>query len=298
MASIRRPKLSGTLAFRINSSAAGYTIKTCDALPDGQAIWQLGPLQDGVRNEKQDVRVLQRLRSCLDSKLSAESFPVVIGGDCSFPPTIMSSVTHAFPNQRIGFVYVDIDADLTLPSESSARGASDILDSMTVSSLTHRDGFLNGMTQFCRPDGSPTFTNENAVLFGIDSPGPKPEHFEYLLDNQFRVFSSTAVQAAPKARANEALTWLESRVDMTWLHLDVDVIDSGEFPLGNFPSYGGIPFDKVMTALDCFLVSGKVCGLSVTDINPNNDHDGSMVARLVDRLAEAFKKRQGSRPSF
>ena len=198
---------------------------------------------------------MNSLSQTLQSRLSTESFPIIIGSDCSITQAIMSSLTQAFPDNRIGFLYVDNDADLTLPSETPSRWSSGIVDSMTFSSLTQRKGCLESMKQFSRPDGSPTVTSNNSILFGIDFTGPKAEHFEYLLDNHFRVFSSTAVRTAPFERAKEALQWLEAQVDMIQLHLDVDVIDSGEFPLGNFPSYGGISFDEAMTAVDCFVQS-------------------------------------------
>ncbi|KAI9879974.1 MAG: hypothetical protein M1823_006780, partial [Watsoniomyces obsoletus] len=82
------------------------------------------------------------------------------------------------------------------------------------------------------------------------------------------------------------------RTDKIWLHLDIDVVDSAEYPLGNFPSYGGIGFEEVMIAVVHFLQSGKVAGMSITEVNPNNDPGGKMVGRLVDRLCQAFERRK------
>jgi arginase family enzyme len=269
----------------------GCVVKWIDALQGEKSIWKPSPVKNGIRNEDESLRAMKMLRKTLEQNLSVDSFPLIIGGDCSLTPAIMSSLTHAFPQRRIGFLYFDNDADLCLPSETKNRGASGFLDSMTFSSLTQRPGCVESMKEFSTPAGMPTVTSDNAVLFGIECADLKPEHIEYLLDNGFRVQSNTAVRRSPVEHATRALEWLTPRVDHIHLHLDVDVIDSAEFPLGNFPSYGGIQFEDAMQALHTFVACHKVCSISIAEINPNNDHDGSMVARLVDSLTSAFGTR-------
>ena len=286
------PEAFKKAGFQDKLTASGYDVKTEVVLKGGPAHWRPALLKDGVRNEENAIAVLKELRQSLTNHLDANTFPVVIGGDCSLTLACLSALSHLHSSSRIGFMYVDNDADLTLPSETSEPGSTGILDSMTFSNLTQRPGCLESVKQFCRPDGSPTANSENSVLFGLDLTQPKLGHFAYLLDNHFRCFSSFAVQQAPLESAKSAMSWLEQRADKIWLHLDIDVVDSAEYPLGNFPSYGGIGFDEVMTAVTRFLQSGKVAGMSLTEVNPNNDPSGEMLQRLVDSLVEAFEKRQ------
>ena len=60
-------------------------------------------------------------------------------------------------------------------------------------------------------------------------------------------------------------------MDYILLHLDVDVIDPGEYPLGNVPNYTGVGFSEIMTALKLFLKSSKIVGLIVAEVNPDHD---------------------------
>ena len=272
-------------------TASGYNVKTELVLKDGPAHWQPAPLKNGIRNEDNALTVLKELKSSLEAHLDTSTFPIVIGGDCSLTMPCMSAFSHLHSDSRVGLMYVDNDADLTLPSETGAPGSTGILDSMTLSNLTQRLGCLDSAKHFNRPDGSATVNSENIVAFGLDLTQPNLRHFGYLLDNHFRCFSSFAVQQAPLDSAESALSWLEQKVDKFWLHLDIDVVDSAQFPLGNFPSYGGIGFDEVMSAVTYFLQSAKVAGMSLTEVNPNNDPSGDMVQKLVDRLATAFEKR-------
>ncbi|KAH9213249.1 hypothetical protein DL95DRAFT_463121 [Leptodontidium sp. 2 PMI_412] len=91
----------------------------------------------------------------------------------------------------------------------------------------------------------------NAVLFGLNSNSPanKRDHLSYLFNENYRVITSSAVALDSAGRATEALRWLEERVDYILVHLDVDVIDPGLFPLGDVPNWSGVKFPEIMTAM-------------------------------------------------
>ncbi len=74
----------------------------------------------------------------------------------------------------------------------------------------------------------------------------------------------------------------------------MDVVDSGDLPLANFPHFGqGLSLTDTLACLEAFLASPKLGGLVVTEVNP--DHDpGGQLARLVDGLVAALA-RQGPR---
>ena len=147
------------------------------------------------------------------------------------------------------------------------------------------------MKAFGHPDGSRFLTPENVGRFGFDPLQPATEHWVYLLENGFKCFTRPTVKTSPVECAEKAVKWLEERVDVIPLHFDVDVIDSGVFPLANYPHYAGLPFEGVMGATNIFLPSEKVRGLVVNEVNPNNDPTGIMVTKLVDGLVGALVAR-------
>lgn len=85
---------------------------------------------------------------------------------------------------------------------------------------------------------------------------------------------------------------MDSRVDHIILHFDVDVIDSGRFPLANFPHYAGLEADEAFAAVGVFLASPKVRGLILTQVNPNNDPNRVMVGKLVDAIVSGLRGRR------
>lgn len=149
------------------------------------------------------------------------------------------------------------------------------------------------MRQFSRPGGVGVVDSSNAVLFGLNSSSPanKRDHLGYLFNQNYRVITSDAVVVDAAGRAVEALHWLEERVDYILVHLDVDVIDPGLFPLGNIPNYTGIGFPDIISALRIFLASSKAVGLTIAEVNPDHDPGLCMTRRLVDEIILGMKER-------
>ncbi|KAJ5624327.1 hypothetical protein N7510_000636 [Penicillium lagena] len=268
----------------------GYEVLNFNAL-DEVEHWLPTDILNGVRNEENTIKVMRKVAAAVSSVNSSHEFLLVLGGDCSIEGGVLSGLNTVHLHDRIGLLYFDGDADLTLPTDDGIEGMTGILDSMVITHLTHRDGGLESMKSFSKPDGSPLVTNENIVLFGLDPNQPSAEHWTFLVEGGFKVFSRPTVSKNPTKAAVEALTWLESRVDKIVVHFDLDVIDTGQFPIGNYPHYAGLEFDEAMTALRVFAGSEKVMGLVVTEVNANNDPSGKMLEMLVDGIVNAFSKR-------
>lgn len=182
---------------------------------------------------------------------------------------------------------MDADSDLHTPTDPLGSGN---IAGMTLTHLTLRDGCLESMKQFSKPDGKAVVNSDNIVLFGLNtaSEANKREHLGWLFDNSYKAITASAVQADPVHRAIDALKWLEPRVDYIIVHLDVDVIDPGEFPLCNVPNYTGLQFEQCMFAMREFLRSDKCVALSIAEVNPDHDPGLQMTERLVGEVVEGL----------
>lgn len=274
------------------------------ALPPEVTAWKASADYERARNHDNALKVCTTIAERLGSLDKVawpqnDGFSIFLGGDCSITPAILTGLhrlsakdTTDSSAPSIGVIYMDGDVDLTLPSNSTADGSSHILDSMVMTHLTQRAGGLQSMKQFTRTDGKPLVTPDNIVLFGFDPLQPSPEHFTYMLENQFKAFARPSVRANPAEIAKSALKWLKQRVDVIVLHFDVDVIDSAEFPLANYPHYAGLHHTEAWEAIRVFLKDDAVKALIVTEVNPNNDPDGSMVGHLVDAISQGLSLRR------
>ncbi|KAF7197503.1 Arginase [Pseudocercospora fuligena] len=276
---------------------AGYTVATTNALSRTRT-WHIdGTFQPhGVRNEEENVQVCHEVKAAVSSALSNSKdqpppFLLVIGGECNIAPAIMSALWEK-RERKVGLIYVDGDADLSIPGEA---GSSGNLASMTMTHLTMRPGALQSMKPFTRPDGSGVCDSSNTALFGLNSglQSNSRDQIAYLFDEGFRVFTSSAIEQDPVRRAEEALNFLlkEKQVDSIFVLFDVDSIDGSTFPLANVPNRTGAGFEEILAAIKVFLKCEKVCGMVVTEVNPDHDPGTRMLGRLIDELVDGFRER-------
>jgi arginase family enzyme len=254
-----------------------------------------------VRNEDINISVCQRVSRAIAQNLNASSsqtapFQLVLGGECCMLPAILSAFWQhggsPSPPLRIGLLYIDADTDLSSPTNPNSTG---FFAGMNMTHLIRAPGALSSMDQFSRPSGEPVCDASNTVLFGINMSlaGNTDEHFAYLFDHNYKVVSSASVARDPENRAREALRYLEDRVDIIIVHLDVDSIDPQMFPLANVPNFTGVTFETMMRALKVLLSSEKVGGLTVAEVNPDHDPGLEMVEKLTGQIVGMLASRKG-----
>ncbi|OCT49515.1 hypothetical protein CLCR_07419 [Cladophialophora carrionii] len=294
----RAPAAFKTAGLQDKLAAAGWQTTVSTALPQGPAGWISSTRQpNGARNEAETVKACHMVREAVGNALAADEggnrrpppFQLILSGECLYCPAILSAYWERLKGttNRIGIVYMDADCDLYTPSEPSSSGN---IAGMTLTHLTLREGALESMRVLCRPDGAGVVDNRNILLFGlnINSPANKREHLGYLFDHGFRVTTSQSVQRNPVKEAKAALEWMEDKVDYILVHLDVDVIDPGLYPLGNVPNWTGLSFEATMAAFKTFLRSDKVVGLSIAEVNPDHDPGLRMTTELVDNIVDGL----------
>jgi arginase len=143
----------------------------------------------------------------------------------------------------------------------------------------------------------PLLPADRLLLFGFDDPDDLGQAQQALLTRHgppaWPATRVREVPGGPRAAAAAALAELEARVATVVVHFDVDVVDSGDLPLANFPHHGqGLKLADALACLEVFLAGAKLGGLVVTEVNPDHDPDGAQLGRLVDGLVAALARRR------
>ena len=232
------------------------------------------------RNLPAVVQVAGQVCDATASVLASGRVPLVIGGDC----TITLGVVAGFRrhHQDVCVVYVDGDADLNTPDNPEASG---IFDSMGVAHLL--GGGAQELAGFAGPP--PLLEASRLALVGcdpreIDEPGRR-----FLADRGVSFQEAPTLRADPVAAAERALAAVAGGGGPILVHLDVDVVDSGDLPLGNFPHYGsGVAFAEVIECLRVLRAHPLFAGLVLTEVNPTHDTDGTVIDRYVTGISCAL----------
>jgi arginase len=207
--------------------------------------------------------------------------PLVLGGDCTVGLGTIAGLRDGAP---LGFVYFDLHTDMNVPA-SVKEGALDWMG------MAHALGF-EGTDERLRAFGprTPLLDPDEVVFFAIGTDNPTPFEREQQAARGLREIDASAVIADPEGSATNALAMLEA-ADRILIHFDVDVVDFMDLPLSeNAGRNEGLTFDTAMRALGTLAETPKLAALTVTELNPDHDPDGTAVERFVDGLADALSR--------
>ena len=224
------------------------------------------------------VDVVRRVDTAVERMLDEGATPLVIGGDCTITLGVVGGFVRRHPD--LGLIYLDGDIDVSTP-ESTTSG---ILDTMGMAHLLGA-----GASELAGAGPRrPLLSGDHVVAFGYDEVESSAAERDWLAGQGVACIPTQRI-AEPREQADHACRDLASRAHPLLVHFDVDVIDSTEFPLANFPHFNeGLSYEAAIAALRTFCSHEAFGGLVVTEINPDRDVDGSLVDRLVGDLVDVL----------
>jgi arginase len=235
------------------------------------------PREAGVRDASRVVQVAAQTRDKVAEIAAAGYQPVVLGGDCTITVGVVAGLSAT---RSVGLLYFDGDADLNTPELSG----SGILDTMGITHL------LGGGVRELAGLGHrrPLLDSDQLALVGFDPGELDTAQWQSLVSQQLTAIPAALLRSQPDESVGRALAHLSAAAESVVVHFDVDVIDTGAFPLANFPHFAGLLPDEAFGCLQTMCASAAVEALVVTEANPGHDPDGSLVARVVEAVATAL----------
>ncbi|GAB3937523.1 arginase family protein [Micromonospora vulcania] len=73
-----------------------------------------------------------------------------------------------------------------------------------------------------------------------------------------------------------------------WLHLDLDAVDPRDLPAVTYPEPDGLRWPDLIALIGPLARADRLLGMSVTDLNADEDPDGRHARRVVEVLAEVL----------
>jgi arginase len=232
------------------------------------------------RNLGAVLRVARAVADAVADARRAGSVAVVLGGDCTITLGAVAGVQRA--DASAGLAYFDGDADLSTP----ARTRSGILDSMGIAHLL---GLAD--TELARLDGrSPILDDDHLVMLGYDEGDPDAFDASVLAARpRLRHVPDHELRADPAGIARQAVAALSATAGSLVVHFDVDAVDAGDLPLGNFPHYGtGVRLDAAGDVLRELCAAPRLAAVVLTELNPTYDPGGAQVARYVETVTRSL----------
>src|SRR6516162_989237 len=258
-------------------AAAGESVQDTGNLPE--APFAVDHDHPGGRNLPAVTRVAREVADAAAAAAGTGRLLLVVGGDCTITLGVISGFRRRYPD--VGLVYVDGDTDVGVPDS----GGSGIFDSMGVSHLLGR-----GAPELAGLAGTvPLLDPARLAIVGSDPRETDDAGRRYLAHAGVSLQEAPALIADPAAAAARALAVIAAASGPVVVHFDVDTIDSGDLPLGNFPHYGsGVLLEQAVACLRVLRAHPSFAGMVLTEVNPTHDADGSLISRYVDGIIGAL----------
>lgn len=231
----------------------------------------------------QHVEIVTRVAlETADRVARTDGFVLVLGGDCTIELGTLAGL-QASRVGRVGLLYFDLHADLNVPD----RVPWGALDAMGIAHALNVEGAVPSLAKaFPR---TPLLDPEDLWLFAHGE-GTEGER-QQIARLGIRRTPVKDVAAHPVEVAAHALTAFADGLDHLAVHLDVDVIDFVDLPLQeNVGRNEGLTFDAAVAALGTILAHPAVASLTIGELNPDHDPDGSEVPRFIDGITRALSR--------
>lgn len=256
-------------------------------------------IYDKVKNSfaKRIGHVLEqctRLAETVEATLKTEDFPLILSGDHSSALGTMSGIKAAFPEKRIGVVWIDAHADLHSPHTTPSGNihGMPLAAALNFDNLEDKVNELESYTDNAWTKlknigiEGPKLIADDLVFFGVrDTETPEDN---LMARHGIRNFKVAEVRhRGLDVCVNEALERL-SACDMLYISFDVDSLDCDMISYGTgTPVPKGFDQYEAIAIINGLLKSGKCAAFECVEVNPLLDMKGNKMAETAFEVLEA-----------
>lgn len=239
----------------------------------------------------------ERLSIAVKENLESDCFPLVISGDHSSGLGTITGIKMAYPNKRLGVVWIDAHTDLHSPYTSSSGNihgmplaaalADDNLDCQINEVTDETENYWDAMKNL--GGVAPKIIAEDIVFFGVrDTEEPEEKQMDKLGIKNYPVHEVR--YRGLETCMVEALDRL-SHCDHIYVSFDVDSMDCDMISYGTgTPVAKGFDPQEVIQIINHLIASKKVATLEFVEVNPLLDTNGNKMAETAFEVLDAVTK--------
>ncbi len=243
-----------------------------------------------ARRGKGVLAVCEKVSQAVQQTLIDGNFPIMITGDHSSAAGTIAGIKTAYPESRIGVIWIDAHADLHSPytTPSGNMHGMALAIALAEDNLAQRTNNPDESTvelweQLKNMNNiSPKLRYENLVYVTVRDTEPQED---YLIRQQkVKVFTTDEINNFGIDKiAREILTSVEP-CDYIYISFDVDSMDATISRGTGTPAPNGITEKQVAALLQRLMQSPKVCCFEITEVNPTLDKENLMAENAFEIL--------------
>jgi len=243
------------------------------------------------------VEQCNRVCDAVATTLYQNFFPIVLSGDHSSALGTISGIKKAYPNKKLGVIWIDAHADIHSPY-TSPSGNIHGMPLAAALGLDHTHIHVNEISD----DTISHWTDLKNI--GVNGPKLIPNHLVYLGLRDFEPAEKQVIEAASisnytvkKLREQGLQNTLDTiikkleDVDYLYVSFDVDSMDCDQISYGTgTPVKSGFLPDEINQILQQLVSTNKVICLEIAEINPLLDNKGNKMAETAFQILSDFEQ--------
>ncbi|MEI8137399.1 MAG: arginase [Bacteroidota bacterium] len=247
-------------------------------------------VHDFAKRIKGVFNLNDRIAKEIQKTLKADQVPIVLAGDHSSALGTISGIRMAYPNKRLGVIWIDAHADLHTPYTTPSGN----MHGMPLACVLNED---NRDRQQNKPDDEtveyweklknlggicPKIHYSDLVFIALRDFEPQEDYL--IKKNKIRVFNLQEIRKKAVERvAIESLNYLD-HCDIIYVSFDVDSMDSRISSGTGTPVPNGITEKEAGNLIYYIMRSKKIVCFEMVEINPTLDKENLMAENAFEIL--------------
>jgi arginase len=234
------------------------------------------------------AEVYQNTVDILNHIYATKDFPLVLSGDHSCAAGTVAGIKRAFPNKRLGVIWIDAHADLHTPY-TTPSGNIHGMPLSVILGIDNKENAINvpnpnvvtmwaELLQIGAP--SPKIKIQDLVYIGVRDKEPLEE--DYMEKHGIRNFTVQEVREKGCEKIAEEVKTKLSECDIVYVSFDVDSMDPEEVSNGTgTPSPDGLTIFEATSLMVNLAAWKKTCCIEFVEINPCLDNKINKMAEVA-----------------
>ncbi len=247
-------------------------------------------VHDYAKRIKGIYNLNERIAKEIQKTLKAEEVPIVLAGDHSSALGTISGIRMAYPNKRLGVIWIDAHADMHSPYTTPSGN----MHGMPLSCVLAED---NKDRQQNKPDDEtveyweklknlggicPKIHYNDLVFIALRDFEPQEDYL--IKKNKVRVFNLQEIRKKAVERvAIDSLNYLD-HCDLIYVSFDVDSMDSRISSGTGTPVPNGITEKEAGNLIYYIMRSKKIVCFEMVEVNPTLDKENKMAENAFEIL--------------
>ncbi|MEM7160992.1 MAG: arginase [Bacteroidota bacterium] len=238
----------------------------------------------------------KELSELISKTIQEKKFPFIISGDHSNAAGTIKGIKSAFPDKKLGAIWVDAHADLHTPFTSPSGNIHGMPLAIALG-LQEEENAKNKISdaekeQWNRLIGTaPGIQKEHLVFIGLRD--TEIEEDDFIKNSSIKNISVTEsrIQGFEKT-CQDIFDYLQD-IDLLYISFDVDSMDCNAVSYGTgTPVPGGFTRQESEKLLLQLIKHPKLCCFEITEINPCLDNKGNAMAEnsmeIIEKLSRSL----------